>query len=129
MKFKKLDDDNFLLFAIKHYDNPQCTNIEEFYQDLSAIIYLKRLFKKYQNTGDLREQLALNHIILLYNVFSAEAATRILFWKIDEPYHPILKTLLVFLNRLRENHNYSEWGLEINSIPLDENLVNRLRRI
>lgn len=129
MKFKKLDDDNFLLFAIKHYDNPQCTNIEEFYQDLSAIIYLKRLFKKYKNTGEIREQLALNHIILLYNVFSAEAATRILFWKIEDAYHPILKTLLIFLNRLRENHNYTEWDLDINSIPLDQNLVNRLRRI
>ena len=129
MKFKKLDDDNFLLFAIKHYDNPQCNNIEEFYQDLSAIIYLKRLFKKYKNTGEMREQLALNHIILLYNVFSAEAATRILFWKIDVQYHSILKTFLVFLNRLRENHNYSEWDLEINPIPLDTNLVDRLRRI
>jgi hypothetical protein len=129
MKFKKLDDDNFLLFAIKHYDNPQCKSIEEFYQDLSAIIYLKRLFKKYKKSGEIREQLVLNHLILIYNVFDIEAATRILFWKIDEEYHSVLKTFLVFLNELRENHNYAEWGLEMNSIPLDENLVKLLRRV
>jgi hypothetical protein len=129
MKFKKLDDDNFLLYAIKHYDNPQCVNIEEFYQDLSALIYLKRLFKKYKKTGKIREQLALNHTILIYNVFGIEAATRILFWKIDTEYHTYLKTILIFLNYIKENHNYTEWGLEINSIPLDTNLVDVLRRI
>lgn len=129
MKFKKLDDQNFLLYAIKHYDNPQCISIEEFYQDLSAIIYLKRLFKKYKKSGDIKEQLAINHTILLYNVFGIEAATRILFWKIDEEYHTYLKTILVFLNYVKENHNYKEWNLEINSIPLDTQLVERLRRI
>lgn len=129
MKFKKLDDDNFMLYAIKHYDNPQCENINEFYQDLSAIIYLKRLFKKYEKTGTIKEQLVLNHTILLYNVFGLEAATRILFWKIDKQHHSALKTILIFLNYLRENDNYKEWGLEINSIPLDQNLVKLLRRI
>ena len=129
MKFKKLDDDNFLLYAIKHYDNPQCVSMEEFYQDLSAIIYLKRLFKKYKKTGEIREQLVLNHTILLYNIFGIEPATRIHFWKIDKEYYSQLKTILVFLNYIKENHNYCEWGLEMNLIPLDENLVERLRRI
>jgi hypothetical protein len=129
MKFKKLDDDNFLLYAIKHYDNPQCSNIDEFYQDLSTIIYLKRLFKKYKKTGEIKEQLALNHIILLYNIFGIEAATRILFWKIEREYHDVLKTFIIFLKYLKENHNYKEWDLEMNTIPLDQNLVNRLRGI
>lgn len=129
MKFKKLNDDNFLIYAIKHYDNPQCQGIEEFYEDLSAIIYLKRLFKKYLKTGKIREQLALNHIILIYNVFNNEAATRILFWKIDAKYHPVLKTFLVFLKYIRENHTYKEWDLDLNLIPLDQKLVEILRRI
>jgi hypothetical protein len=129
MKFKKLNDDNFLIYAIKHYDNPQCKGIEEFYQDLSAIIYLKRLFKKYAKTGKIREQLALNHLILIYNVFNNEAATRILFWKIDAPYHSILKTFLIFLKYIRENHSYKEWDLDMNPIPLDFKLVEILRRI
>jgi hypothetical protein len=127
MKFKKLDDQNFLLYAIKHYDNPQCTGIDEFYQDLSAIIYLKRLFKKYALTGEIKEKLALNHVMLIYNVFGTEAATRILFWKIEKEYHAQLKTLIVFLKHLKENHNYKEWGLEMNLIPLDQKLVERLR--
>lgn len=129
MKFKKLNDDNFLIYAIKHYDNPQCKGIEEFYEDLSAIIYLKRLFKKYLKTGNIREQLALNHIILIYNVFNNEAATRILFWKIEEKYHSVLKTFLIFLKYIRENHTYKEWDLDLNLIPLDNQLVEILRRI
>lgn len=128
MKFKRLGDDNILLFAIKHYDNPQCSNIEEFYKDLSSIIYLKRLFKKYESTGDIKELLVVNHIILLYNVFSNEAATRILFWKIEEKHHPALKTFLIHLNKLKENYNYQEWDLQLNSIPLDQNIVDRLRK-
>ena len=129
MKFKKLDDSNFLLYAIKNYDNPQCNGIQEFYDDLSKLIYLKRLFKKYKKTGEIKEQLALNHIILLYNVFGIEAATRILFWKIENEYHSILKTFLIFLKQIKENHNYSEWGLEMNSILLEQNLVDRLRKL
>jgi hypothetical protein len=105
MKFKRLDDDNILLFAIKHYDNPHCTGIDEFYKDLSSLIYLKRLFKKYQTSGEIKEQLVINHIILLYNVFDQEAATRILFSKIDEDQHSILKTFLIFLDKLKENHS------------------------
>lgn len=128
MKFKKLDDDNILLFAIKHYDNPQCTNIEEFYKDLSSIIYLTRLFKKYETTGEIKELLVINHIILLYNVFSIEAATRILFWKIEKNHHSTLKTFLVYLNKLKENHNYQEWDLQLNTIPLDQKIVNSLRK-
>lgn len=128
MKFKNLDDENLMLYAIQHYDNPQCGGMEEFYQDLSILIYLKRLFKKYCGGGELKDRLILNHLITFYNVFGMEAATRILFLKIDSEYHHILKTFLLYLNYIKVGHNYSEWGLDIISIPLDSKLVNYLRK-
>ena len=76
-----LDDSNFVLYAAKHYDNPQCYDVEEFHDDLKRFKYLKRLLGKYEDTGELRENLILNHIIVLYNVFG-EAATRMLFFKL-----------------------------------------------
>ncbi len=128
MKFTKIDDSNFMMYAIKHYDNPQCKNMEEFYEDLSRIIYIKRLFNKYLNTGDLKEQLILNHIITFYNVFGIEAATRILFTKIDIKYFSLLKTFILYLNYIKPDHDYKEWGLELISIPLEINVVGKLRK-
>jgi hypothetical protein len=128
MKFTKIDDSNFMMYAIKHYDNPQCKNMEEFYEDLSRIIYIKRLFNKYLNTGDLKEQLILNHIITFYNVFGIEAATRILFMKIDSKYYSLLKTFILYLNYIKPDHDYKEWGLELIPIPLELNIVSKLRK-
>jgi len=128
MKFTKIDDSNFMMYAIKHYDNPQCKNMEEFYEDLSRIIYIKRLFNKYLNTGDLKEQLILNHIITFYNVFGIEAATRILFTKIDVKYFSLLKTFILYLNYIKPDHDYKEWGLELISVPLEINVVGKLRK-
>ena len=76
--FDKLDDTNFMLFAAKYYDNPNCLGIEEFEADLNRIKYIKRLFRKYKDGGELRERLILNHLIVLYNVFYHEACTKIL---------------------------------------------------
>lgn len=129
MKFKKIDDDNFLLYAIKHYDNPSCKGLTEFYDDLSRIVYLKRLFKKYKTNGDLKERLILNHIITFYNVFGIECATRILFTKIDVEFHSILKTFLIYLEYIRPDKDYAEWELKLISIPLDEQIVSKLRGI
>lgn len=128
MKFTKIDDSNFMMYAIKHYDNPQCKNMEEFYEDLSRIIYIKRLFNKYLNTGDLKEQLILNHIITFYNVFGIEAATRILFMKIDIKYYSLLKTFILYLNYIKPNHDYKEWELDLISIPLELNVASKLRK-
>jgi len=83
MVFEKLNDNNFLLFAMNHYDNPQCHSLEEFDEDLKKFLYLKKLFSRYKYSGELRERLILNHIIVLYNIFG-DAATRMLFYKIDE---------------------------------------------
>ena len=83
MEFDDLNEKNFLLYAMKYYDNPQCVEVEEFNDDLKKIKYIKRLFNQYALEGVLKERLLLNHIIVFYNVFSVEAATRILFYKLD----------------------------------------------
>lgn len=93
-----LTDDNYTFFAMKAYTNSQCKSLEEFHEDLNRTKYLKRLFRRYQTTGNLRERLILNHIIIFYNVFGVEPATRLLFFKIEEELHPLLKTFLVYLN-------------------------------
>ena len=100
MRFEILDEDNFLLYAIKNYTNPTCTSMDEFNEDMDTIKYIKRLFNRYLNGGGLRVNLLTNHLILMYNLFGNEAGTRILFYKIEERHYPLLKTFLVYLNRL-----------------------------
>ena len=94
-----LNEANVLLYAAKHYNNPQCFDTIEFYEDLSRFKYLKRLFGRYEEEGDLKERLILNHLIVLYNVFDVEAATRILFLKLDE-YLEYLSPFLEYLGYL-----------------------------
>jgi len=82
--FEKLDETNALLYAAKHYDNPQCYDTIEFYDDLKRFQYLKRLFNRYKETGEIKERLAINHIIILYNVFGPVHCTRLLFLKLHD---------------------------------------------
>lgn len=95
--FDDLNDDNFLIYAMKAYESPN-TILSEFEDDLKRIKYVKRLIKKYKLTGDLKERLILNHIIVLSNVFGVEATVRMLFFKFDQEDYHILKTFLLFLN-------------------------------
>ncbi len=95
--FDNLNDDNFLLYAIKAYDKPNCV-MSEFEEDIKRYDYLKRLFFRYKEYGDLKERLIINHIIILSNVFGPEAAVRMLFFKIEEHYYSIIKPVLIFLN-------------------------------
>lgn len=125
MEFKKLDNDNFLLFATKNYDNPQCKSMDEFYEDLNRIKYIKRLLKKYRKTGILRERLLLNHIIILQNIFGPICCCRILFHKIEEELHSDLKTFLVFLNYLPDELP----EIEVDNIPLDNKIITTLRNL
>ena len=127
MEFLLLDDTNYVMYAMKHYDNPQCEGIEEFYEDLHRTKYLKRLFRKYNSSGVVRERLILNHIIIFYNVFGIEPATRLLFQRIESDLHPLLKTFLVFLNYLPEKATIPE--CELVSIPLHNDIINQLREI
>jgi len=130
MIFDDLTDDNFLMFAMKEYNDIQCTDIEEFYDDLKKIKYIKRLFNIYKNTGQLKERLILNHLIVFYNVFPVQSGTRILFYKIEKSFWPMLKTFLIFLDRMPETiDSIRGETIRTSDIQLDEGIVTRLRSI
>lgn len=98
MIFSELNEGNYILFAMKHYENPHSCTREDFDEDMKRFKYLKRLFKRYLREDKLRTHLIINHLIILYNVFG-EAATPLLFFKLEREYWCILKTFLVFLNK------------------------------
>jgi hypothetical protein len=126
----KLDETNFLLYAAKHYDNPQCFDTLEFYEDLARFKYIKRLFNRYEEAGELKERLVLNHLIILYNVFGS-AATRMLFFKLDG-YHHMLKPFIVLLGQMPEIiHGIGVQNKTIISsdVHMDQNIVQILRKI
>jgi len=123
---EKLNEDNFLVFAMHHYDNPQCHSVQEFEEDLKKFLYLKKLFSRYKNNGELRERLILNHIIVLYNIFG-DAATNMLFHKIDESSWDSLITFLVYLGRMPDK--YPECGIILSEVVLDETVIAALRKI
>ena len=129
MKFE-LNEENFIIYAIKHYDNPHCKGMDEFLDDLKRFKYLKRLLRKYNATKDLKERLILNNIIIIYNLFGSEAATKMLFYKIEKKFWSQLKTFLVFLNYMPLKIIVSK-GVEVleSDIPLDENILEILRKI
>jgi len=124
-----LTEDNFQLFAMKFYENPHCTDLLEFHDDLKRIRYIKRLFKKYKQTGELKERLIINHLIVLYNMFENRAMTRMLLLKLND-YHDCLKPFLILLNY---------WTVDVGlinnkkiidaEISLDSNVVKVLRNI
>ena len=114
MKFDELNESNYTMFAIKHYDNPQAVTQEDFYEDMKRFKWIKRLLNKYKNSGDLNVHLLLNHFIILYNVFG-EATTALLFFKIDKDLWGVLKTFIVYLERIPE---YPKTALY--DIPVDE---------
>lgn len=130
MIFDDLNEKNFLLYAMKEYNNPQCTEIEEFNDDLKKIKYIKRLLNQYVSEGVLKERLLLNHIIVFYNVFPPAAATRILFFKIEERFWPILKPFLFYLKLIPEDKIESIMGREIrtNEILMDQGVIDSLRK-
>ena len=129
MEFDDLNEKNFLLYAMKHYENPQCVEVEEFNDDLKKIKYIKRLFNQYAIEGVLKERLLLNHIIVFYNVFSVEAATRILFYKLEEDVWPMLKTFLFYLNFLPDKiESINGRTILTTEIPMDQGIVDSLRK-
>jgi len=125
----ELNENNFLMYAIKNYDNPNCTGLNEFYDDLKKFKYVKRLLKKYVAGRILKERLILNHLVIIYNLFGS-AATNMLFFKIEKKLWPQLKTFLVFLNYMPLEVIVSK-GIEIkeSDIPLDEEIIKKLRTI
>ena len=127
MNLDHVNENNFLLFAAKHYDNPQCHDTEEFYDDLNRFKYIKRLFIKYLEYGELRERLILNHITILYNVFN-DATTEMLFFKL-EGYHEFLKPFLVLLNKMPDKITYSDTSIYSSDIVMDNRIITTLRKI
>ena len=128
---QKLDDSNFILYAAANYDNPQCYDTDEFYDDLKRFKYLKRLFNRYKETGELKERLILNHLIVIYNVFGPTPATRLLFFKLDG-YYDLLKPFLVLMNQMPEIvYGIGPENKDIKSVDLsmDSSIIKSLRKI
>jgi hypothetical protein len=126
----KLTEQNFVMFAMKNYLNPQCLDMSEFYDDVKRIKYIKRLLGRYVSSGQIKERLVLNHIIILYNVFGVNATTKMLFFKIDKKFWPQLKTFLVYLNYMPEVlHGVSDSPIIASNIPLDSHIISILRAI
>lgn len=129
--FEKLDDANFMLFAARFYDNPNCTGTEEFEEDLNRIKYVKRLFRKYKNGGEIRERLILNHLIVLYNVFEPKACTRMLCFRLYD-YLTYLKPFLVYMNYWPERVDHigpNNFKIIDSEVSMDQNIIERLRKL
>jgi len=129
MSFDDLSNENIMLYAAKVYDKPNCI-MSEFKEDMKRFNYLKRLFFRYRKISEVKERLILNHLVVLYNVFGIEAATRLLFYKISKEDYPALKTYLIFLSCMPETvigikgHN-----IKSSDIPVDMKIANILRDI
>ena len=119
--YEKITPQNVVMYAIKNYDNPQCEGEKEFEDDLKRFKYIKRLLRRYYETGVLKERLLLNHLIVLNNVFSMEAATTLLLYKIQPTYWPALKSFLIFLNSISDN--------ELEEIEHDNDVLETLGKI
>lgn len=121
MNFSELNKDNFLLFAIKHYNNPKTTTQDEFEGDLSRFKYVKRWLKKYHESGDIKTHLLLNHILIIFNCWE-EAALPMFFYKVEPIYWAYLKSFFVYLDRLPEFPRST-----IHDIMENEDILNTLR--
>jgi len=128
--FYDLNDGNFLIYAAKAYDKPNIIQTE-FEEDLKRIKYVKRLIKKYRQTGEFKERLVLNHVIILSNVFGTEAAVNMLFLKADEDDYPILKAILIFLKYMPDRFtvSFNKYHIRQTEIPVDLVIAERLRTI
>ena len=119
--FDDLTDKNIELYMMKYYENPQCLDLEEYNDDIKRIKYIKRLFNRYENTGDLKERLILNHIIILTNVFGVDASSTLLLYKIDQEYWPALKSFMKKLNMIYES--------DMKDVPMDTYVWSKLDKI
>ena len=119
MIFNELNEDNFLLFAIKNYENPQAVTKEDFDKDLNHFKYIKRLLKRYKNTGQLKTHLLLNHFIILYNIFG-EATTPMLFFKIENDLWSSMKSFIIFLGRFPEYPHSAIHDIQVDMFCLSE---------
>ena len=119
--YEKITPENVVMYAIRHYDNPQCEGEKEFQDDLKRFKYIKRLLRKYYDTGILKERLLLNHFTVLNNVFGSTASTTLLLYKIQEEYWPALKSFLIFLNTITDH--------ELTHVKKDNTVLDTLKEL
>ena len=119
--YEKITTENVMMFAIKHYDNPQCEGEKEFHDDMKRFKYIKRLLRKYKDSGILKERLLLNHIIILNNLFGPEACVTLLLFKIQQEYWETLKSFLLYLNMIRDD--------ELQDVESNKEVLDVLRKI
>ena len=119
MRFDELNDSNYVIFAIKNYENPHAVTQEDFEEDLKRFKWIKRLLKRYRTTGVLKAHLLINHFIILYNVFG-EAATPLLFFKIDKELWPVVKTFVLYLGRLPDYPKTELHDIKVDPVCLEE---------
>tara|TARA_Y100000004_G_scaffold157110_1_gene182581 strand:+ start:3282 stop:3656 length:375 start_codon:yes stop_codon:yes gene_type:complete len=124
MRFDELNENNYLLFAIKFYNNPQAVTKDDFDDDLKRFKYVKRLLKRYKTTGVLKTHLILNHITVLFNVFN-DATIPLLFYNMEEDLWPSIKSFLVYLKRIPEYPNKTL----IHQIEADYNCLEQLNSV
>ena len=119
--YETINPSNVVMYAIRHYNNPQCEGEKEFEDDLKRFKYIKRLLRKYHETGILKERLLLNHLIVLHNVFDTTPVVTLLLYKIQQEYWSALKSFLIFLNSITED--------ELTHIEEDKNVLEILRKV
>ena len=119
MRFDELNEDNYVLFAIKHYDNPQAATKEDFFEDMRRFKYIKRLLKKYHKGVEVKLNLLLNHNIIIYNVFG-DAAPLLLFYKVERDYWSDIKEIMMFLDKYPQVESESLKSIAVNDCILEE---------
>ena len=130
MNFANINDENIDLYCIKNYNNPQCISIEDYNNDMRRFKYIKRLLNQYANGNEIKIRLLVNHIIMIYNIFDLQSATRILFYKLPEEHWSVLKTILIFLNRMPKIvYGINNTNLISSDIQIDDVIANQLREI
>jgi len=126
--FDELNNDNIMMYAVKAYDKPNCI-MSEFKEDMKRFNYLKRLFKRYRKYNELREQLVLNHLVVIYNVFGPEVASRLLFFKMAKDDYSALKTYMLFLNIMPDKvRGIKGQDIISSDIPIDYAIAEALRK-
>ena len=119
--YETINSSNVVMYAIRHYNIPQCEGEKEFEDDMKRFKYIKRLLRKYHDTGILKERLLLNHLIVLHNVFGTTACVTLLLYKIQKEYWSVLKSFLIFLNSITEE--------ELSNIEDNQDVLDILRKI
>lgn len=129
MSFNDLSSENIMLYAVKSYDKPNCI-MSEFKEDIKRFNYLKRLFFRYRKDGEVKERLILNHLVVLYNVFGIEAATRLLFYKVAKEDYSALKTYLILISCMPDTvFGIKGYNIKSSDIPIDMKIADTLREI